>query len=250
MRCASSAPVTGRVVSTNHSSGLAFAGGCSSRACTTHTSIGAAPGHGSATGSWRSVISARRAGRLGFLACLLALARALCRLTSTVQAPRTRALRIVSNRRRETWLPSSSVSCPRTRSTLARTSNSTVGACSRRSTNRSRKSASRSMAHTTRVSGSSRAASAQSRNPSIQRNDLRASRGLHAVFEKEKRPAGPGAGQYRGPDRGQVFVSRTPGNPYTRHPHQCFMDMGGPDFLERFGIDQGRAAGCAHLVAE
>ena len=42
--------VTGSVVSTNHSSASALGGARSSRACTTHSSTGAAPGHGSATG--------------------------------------------------------------------------------------------------------------------------------------------------------------------------------------------------------
>ena len=58
--------------------------------------------------------------------------------------------------------PSAVRSLASTRSTFARTSNSTCGACSRRSTNRSTKSASRSRVHSTRVSGSCSRACAQS----------------------------------------------------------------------------------------
>ena len=64
---------------------------------------------------------------------------------------------------RQTATPASAP--PRTRSTFARTSKSTCGACARCSTNRSRKSASRSIVHTTRVWDSCAAACAQSAAP-------------------------------------------------------------------------------------
>ena len=80
-----------------------------------------------------------------------------------------------SNRRRETVCPSGGAEDA---VGLARTSRSTCGAAARCSTNRSRKSASRSITHTTRVSDNCSAACAQSRSPSIQRNDLRFSRGF------------------------------------------------------------------------
>ena len=112
-----------------------------------------------------------------------------------MQVPRAGALRTSSNRRRETVSPSGVASLARTRSTFARTSSSTCGACARCSMNRSRKSASRSMVHTTRVWGRRWAAWAQSRSPSTQRNDLRSSRGfvLWVGLPVSSRCAGAGA---------------------------------------------------------
>ena len=110
-------------------------------------------------------------------------ARALpTHLDAAAAARGTAPMRTSSNRRRVIWSPSAVRSLASTRSTFARTSNSTCGACSRRSTNRSTKSASRSRVHSTRVSGSCSRACAQSRRPSIQRNDLRSSRAFGAVL--------------------------------------------------------------------
>ena len=67
---ASAALATGRVLSRNHCSGATCAGGRCSRAWTTHSRTGAAPGHGSATGWKRSVVSAMRAVRCSLRAAV------------------------------------------------------------------------------------------------------------------------------------------------------------------------------------
>ena len=176
MRVASSALLTRNVVSRNHSSGSAPGGGCSSCTWTTHSATGSSPGQGSGTcWSQRHVGDPLRPAVLAGL--LLAFTRALSRCTSTLTAPRPARCAPYRTDRVRPSARRASFPC-RGRGRPWRGPAGRPAGQPPCSTNRSRKSASRSITHTTRVSDNCSAACAQSRSPSIQRNDLRSSRGF------------------------------------------------------------------------